>query len=90
MSFPTQHRLRVAAALVVWLLAWRMDAGGAQHALIAGVWDYDAPGLALDAPRNDLILMRDLLAGERYDSGSLTVLENPTKEALVTAFEAAA
>jgi hypothetical protein len=67
-----------------------MDARGAQHALIAGVWDYDAPGLALAAPRNDLILMRDLLAGERYDSGSLTVLENPTKEELVTAFEAAA
>ena len=90
MNFLTQRQSRLAALVGASLLAWSVGAQGAQHALVAGVWDYEAPGLALEAPRNGLVLMGDLLDAARYESGSLTVLENPTKAKLIAAFESAA
>ena len=90
MTLSVQRRDRLTAVVGVCMLAWCLGARCAQHALVAGVWDYEAPGLGLQAPWNDLVLMGDLLATEPHETGSLTLLENPTKAELVSAFEEAA
>ncbi|MBT3270097.1 caspase family protein [Candidatus Poribacteria bacterium] len=87
MNLPTVTHAFRAAAACLWMVALAVTSDGAQYAVLAGVWDYDSDTLALEAPQNDLILMRTLLADERYEPGSVIVLENPTKSELVASLE---
>ena len=50
MTLSVQRRDRLTAVVGVCMLAWCLGARCAQHALVAGVWDYEAPALALQAP----------------------------------------
>ena len=50
-----------------------------QHAILAGVWDYENPNLQLDAPPNDLKLMEAVLSAHGLTQAQMHILANPNK-----------
>ena len=50
-----------------------------QHAILAGVWDYENPNLQLDAPPNDLKLMEAVLSAHGVTQAQMHILTNPNK-----------
>ena len=57
------------------------------HALLIGVWEYQEKALRLDAPPNDLELMKRVLAARGVTGKNIHVLANPTKADIQQNFE---
>lgn len=62
---------------------------GKYYALIIGVQDYDDPGIVdLDQPAADAALLyQTLIRGYTFDPGNITLLKNPTRNAVFESLE---
>ena len=57
-----------------------------QHAILVGIWDYENPNLQLDAPPNDLKLMKEILAAHGVSEERSHILTNPNKRQIQRKF----
>ena len=78
----TQLFLQISGLLLVLSLPVRAE----QHALLIGVWDYENPNLQLDAPPNDLKLMKEILAANGVSAERSHILTNPNKRQIQRKF----
>jgi len=80
MSKNSLHHKRLWTWFVCGLvLIFSQTVAAEQYAILVGIWDYENPNLQLDAPRNDLELMRSLLSSHGIAEENLHVLTNPGK-----------
>ena len=68
------------------LLTLSLSAVAEQHALLVGVWEYENPNLQLDAPPNDLKLMKEMLAAHGVSEERSHILTNPNKRQIQRKF----
>ena len=68
------------------LLTLSLPAAAEQHAILVGVWDYENPNLQLDAPPNDLKLMKEILAANGVSAERSHILTNPNKRQIQRKF----
>ena len=68
------------------LLTLSLSAVAEQHAILVGVWDYENPNLQLDAPPNDLKLMKEMLAAHGVSEERSHILTNPNKRQIQRKF----
>lgn len=61
------------------LLTFSTLAAAEQYAILIGVWDYQNRNLQLDAPPNDLELMKSLLFAHGMAQENMHILTNPDK-----------
>ena len=68
------------------LLTLSLPVVAEQHAILVGVWDYENPNLQLDAPPNDLKLMKEMLAAHGVSEERSHILTNPNKRQIQRKF----
>ena len=68
------------------LLTLSLTAAAEQHAILVGVWDYENPNLQLDAPPNDLKLMKEMLTAHGVSAERSHILTNPNKREIQRKF----
>ena len=68
------------------LLILSLPALAEQHAILIGVWDYENPNLQLDAPPNDLKLMKETLTARGVAEERTHILANPNKRQIQRKF----
>ncbi len=76
-KLPMSVFLRHACAWLVWSVSlWTFEAAAAQRALLVGVSELvnQAQSLWLQAPRNDVILMRDTLLAQGFKASDIITL----------------
>ena len=57
-----------------------------QYAMLIGIWDYHNKNLQLEAPPNDLELMKSLLSAGGIKPANMHILTNPDKAQIQSAF----
>ena len=71
--------IRVFSQIGSLLVTLSLTALAEQHAILVGVWDYENPNLQLDAPPNDLKLMKEVLTARGVSTERTHILTNPNK-----------
>lgn len=78
--------IRLFFQIVSLLLTLSLPVAAEQHAILVGVWDYENPNLQLDAPPNDLKLMKEMLAAHGVSEERSHILTNPNKRQIQRKF----
>ncbi|MBM3236016.1 caspase family protein [Candidatus Poribacteria bacterium] len=67
-------------------LTFEKPANAEQYAILVGIWEYHNVNLQLEAPPNDLELMKSLLSAGGVTLKNMNILTNPDKEQIQCAF----
>jgi len=73
-------------AICSFFLTLEKPVNAEQYAMLIGIWDYHNKNLELEAPPNDLELMKSLLSAGGIEPDRMNILKNPDKVQIQRAF----
>ena len=80
------QRLGYVFLMCIFFLTFEKFANAEQYAILVGIWEYHNKNLQLEAPPNDLELMKSLLSAGDINPENMNILTNPDKEQIQRAF----
>jgi len=72
--------------MCIFFLTFEKFANAEKYAILVGIWEYHNKNLQLEAPPNDLELMKSLLSAGDINPDNMNILTNPDKEQIQRAF----